>query len=288
MAVLGVNASYGAVSISPSKTTVNPGDQFTVTVTASGVAAWDVHVNVEGPVSGGGTIRLVGDSSDGQNTSASTSATFTAIGTGTIRFYTTSSTNTTANQNGEGVRAYPSASASVNVVEKQEAPATNTSTNTTKPANTTKPGNATKPAETKPSETKPTEEEEVPDGPSEADFEAAQVVINLIHMLDKLSETFAEDVAAARGAYEELTDAQKELVLNYEALLLAEEELLKDKVEEEPEELEEKQKRKPVIVSMPLAAFIGLQAGIILIEVGVILGLQKYMATRGIIGRKEK
>jgi len=277
MLILEMNISHGAVSISSNKSTVYPGDQFTVTVTVSGVAAWNVHVYGEGPVSGG-NIKLVGDSPDGNNTSYSQSATFTATGIGTIRFYTSNS-DTTSNQNGEGVRSYPSASTTVSVVEKpptELAPQPSTpSSNTTKPSNnTSKPSNTTKPAETKPVEEAPIE------GPTEEDLAAVQVVIDMINALDNMLESFAEDVIATREAYEALTDAQKELVTNYEELLLAEEELNKEEVEQEPEEVEEKGKKEPIIISMPLLVFIGLQAGIIVVEAAVIAGFSKYLGKR--------
>jgi len=277
MVISEMNISYGGVSINASKTTVYPGDQFTVTVNSSGAAAWNVHVSVEGPVSGGG-IKLVGDSSDGNNTSASNSATYTATGIGTIRFY--ASGDITINQGRDentgkiiGENQNVSVSATVNVVERpapEPEPKSNTSKQST---NTTKTNTTTKKQTTTPAEEHPNEES------GEEDLLAAKIVIDLIDALDNTLESFASDVVAAREAYEALTDAQKELVTNYEELLLAEEEL-KEETEKEPEEIKEEEKKEPIMVSISLAKFILLQAGIIILEAGLIIGLSKYIGKR--------
>jgi hypothetical protein len=53
------------------------------------------------------------------------------------------------------------------------------------------------------------------------DLQASQVVINQIVALDNTKETYVADVAAAKEAYEMLTDAQKALVTNYDLLVNA-------------------------------------------------------------------
>jgi hypothetical protein len=53
------------------------------------------------------------------------------------------------------------------------------------------------------------------------DLQAAQIVINQIVSLDTTKETYIADVAAAKVAYETLTDAQKALVTNYDLLVKA-------------------------------------------------------------------
>jgi len=59
-------------------------------------------------------------------------------------------------------------------------------------------------------------------GTPEGDQAAAQPVIDMIDALDDTAETYAEDVAEAREAYDVLTDTQKALVTNYTDLTDAE------------------------------------------------------------------
>ncbi len=58
---------------------------------------------------------------------------------------------------------------------------------------------------------------------SEADKEAANKVINLIEAIgDEITEESKDEIEAARAAYEALTEDQKKLVTNYDALTAAE------------------------------------------------------------------
>ena len=76
-----VNAASGYLSVSASQVYV--GDSFNVSVNVSSTAAWNVHVNASGPVSGC-VINQVDATADAMNTNKTFSATCTATGTGTI------------------------------------------------------------------------------------------------------------------------------------------------------------------------------------------------------------
>ena len=84
-----VNAGT-SISISPSNPKV--GEEVTVTVTVSGVTNADVHVNVSG-AGVSGIVQVVNSSTDGNNTSFSSSKTFTPTSAGQITAKTTDSSN---------------------------------------------------------------------------------------------------------------------------------------------------------------------------------------------------
>lgn len=75
-----VSAASGSLSVSAGQIYV--GDSFTTTVSLSGVATWNVHVNATGPVKGGCSINDA--DSSGTNTSKQYSVKCTSTGTGTI------------------------------------------------------------------------------------------------------------------------------------------------------------------------------------------------------------
>ena len=76
-----VLAASGTMSVS--KESVYVGDTFTVTVNASSVAAWNIHVTADGPVSDC-LINQADATADAKDTNKEFSATCTATGAGTI------------------------------------------------------------------------------------------------------------------------------------------------------------------------------------------------------------
>ncbi len=119
---LTVNAASGSLSVS--KTSVENGSTFAVTVNLNGVAAWNVHVNSEGPVTGC-TIAQADATSDALNANKSFKATCTTTGEGTV---TVTLTGDATSEDGNTINL--SGSKTVTVVAKTEKPVDNTTTNT--------------------------------------------------------------------------------------------------------------------------------------------------------------
>lgn len=323
---------YGATTIRPSKTTVEPGEKITVTVTVSGVATWDVHVSASGPVSGG-SINLVGDSGNLKNGSATATGTFTATGEGTIKFTTTSG-STGVTENGKYGNVKGSSSVTV---KKKEAQVVKPPETTTKPENEDKKndnntGSSTKNTNTSDSNSKNNnskqtekkennnekkEEEKVDDQeeatpqfgittlylkgykendemveiPFTSDFNINVYeywcnVSSEIKRIELAKEAYEyNDYIEVIGADEELKDGENiiQLKMNKEG----EQELIYtihinkegDKIEEEkqPEVVqnEEKVKKEPIMVTMPLFWFIVMILGIVIIEAVVIIFINK-------------
>ena len=72
-----------SASLSVSTSNVKVGESFTITVNASSVAAWNIHVNASGPVSNC-SINQADATSDALDTNKSFSTTCSAMGEGTI------------------------------------------------------------------------------------------------------------------------------------------------------------------------------------------------------------
>jgi len=85
-----------AASLTTSATNVTVGSSFTATVSVTGAAAWNVHVNASGPVSGC-SINQADASADANNTSKTFTASCSATGAGTI---TLTLSGDTTDQNG--------------------------------------------------------------------------------------------------------------------------------------------------------------------------------------------
>lgn len=90
--LFGVKAN-AAASLNVSTSNITVGGSFTVSVSMSNSAAWNIHVNASGPVSGC-AINEVGDSGDLSNISRTFSATCTATGAGTITVSLSGDTST--------------------------------------------------------------------------------------------------------------------------------------------------------------------------------------------------
>ena len=132
-----VYAASGSLSVSSSS--VKVGESFTVTANISG-AAWNVHVNSSGPVSGC-FIAQANASDDALDTNKTFSATCTATGEGTISINLSGDVTSASDGNAVPI----SGSRSVAVVAKS-----NNENNNTQPSNNTNTTPETKPAETKP------------------------------------------------------------------------------------------------------------------------------------------
>ena len=74
---------FASANLSVSSGSVNVGDSFTVSVNMSGAAAWNIHVNPNGPVSGC-VINQADATADALDTSKTFSASCTTTGVGII------------------------------------------------------------------------------------------------------------------------------------------------------------------------------------------------------------
>ena len=81
--VFNINVLAASGNLSVSSNSVYVGDSFTVSANISGVAAWNVHVNSSGPVSGC-SIDEADTTADASDTNKTFSVTCTAIGEGII------------------------------------------------------------------------------------------------------------------------------------------------------------------------------------------------------------
>ena len=82
--IFNINAYAVSSSFAVTSTSVYVGDSFTVTVKLNGVAAWNVHTSVTGPVEGC-IINQADASQDGKNTNKTFTASCKATQTGTIK-----------------------------------------------------------------------------------------------------------------------------------------------------------------------------------------------------------
>ncbi len=101
-----------ATTLSTSKSQVTKGSSFTVTVKASSVAAWNLHVSASGPVKGC-SLNVADSTADAKNTTKTFSATCTSTATGTITIKLTGDTT-----NAAGSTSNISTSKTVKVVSK--------------------------------------------------------------------------------------------------------------------------------------------------------------------------
>lgn len=121
-------------TLNVSTTSVTPGQSFTASVSMYNAAAWSIHVNASGPVSGC-SINVADASADAMNTSNTFTTTCTATGTGTI---TISLSGDTTDQNGN--TSYLSGTKSVTVATQTTVTPSNPSTPST-PSKPTTPSN---------------------------------------------------------------------------------------------------------------------------------------------------
>lgn len=128
-ALAGANTFAASGSLSVSTGSVYVGDSFTVSVNTSGVAAWNVHVTANGPVSNC-VINQADATADANNTNKTFSAQCTATGKGTITLTLTGDV-TSADGNNVGL----SGTRTVTATEKPApAPTQQTPTTQQKPA----------------------------------------------------------------------------------------------------------------------------------------------------------
>jgi hypothetical protein len=121
--LLGANSFAASGNIYVSKSSVYVGDTFSVSVSITSSAAWNIHVTASGPVSGC-TINAADATADAKDTNKTFTSSCKATGTGTITL--SLSGDVTSASNGNAV--YLSGSRTVTVTKK---PSSNTGGNNT-------------------------------------------------------------------------------------------------------------------------------------------------------------
>jgi len=114
---LGINNVYAGASISTNANSIYLGNSVTASVTVSGAAAWEVHLDVSGAASPSncGGLDFADSTADTKNTTRTYTVTCTPVKTGTVTFTIKGNSNITDET---GNTTYLSGSTSVSVINK--------------------------------------------------------------------------------------------------------------------------------------------------------------------------
>lgn len=129
-----LNVQAASANLSVSKSSIYVGDSFTATLTAKGVAAWNIHISASGPVSGC-KLDQADATADGLDTSKTFSVTCKSTGEGTITV--TLKGDVTSSNDGKPVKLSSSKEVTVNKKTTTTTTTKKTTSTTTKKTTTT-------------------------------------------------------------------------------------------------------------------------------------------------------
>ena len=135
--VFNLNVSAASGNLSVSSSNVYVGDTFTVSASISGAAAWNVHVNSSGPVSGC-SINEADTTVDASDTNKTFSVTCTATGEGTITITLSGDITSADDDSATSI----SGSRNVIVSQKPTQPSNNNNSNNNNSNNNNSTGNS--------------------------------------------------------------------------------------------------------------------------------------------------
>lgn len=132
--LFGLNVQAASANLSVSKSSIYVGDSFTATVTANGVAAWNIHISASGPVSGC-KLDQADATADALDTNKTFSVTCKSTGEGTITV--TLKGDVTSSNDGKPVKLSSSKEVTVNKKTTTTTTTKKTTSTTTKKTTTT-------------------------------------------------------------------------------------------------------------------------------------------------------
>lgn len=311
-ATLLFNKVYAAEAIiSVSKQEVEVGNTFTVTITGTGAASYDIKASVSG-AGISDTINLNAYTDDLSNATKKTSKTYTAKQKGTVNVSIKSGSNVTVS-GGRGSQPITGSGKTVTIIDKkpvQQEPEPQKPTQTTPTTNkTTDKKTDNKKTQTPVVETKEKEEaasefgihslkligvkenkEEVEISLDKAfnikTFEYVCNVANDIKTIRIEKEAYEyNDLVQISGLEEELKVGENDIALKLEKdgkeisyhIKITKEEPNNPETEATNAIVEQSKEKEAIIVSMPLIWFIVLEIVIVLLSVGTTIVVMKYI-----------